>query len=66
MFTRSTCNLKLVFDQVICFVSVKYKYPTPFNGLGMLNGNYKSSLKEGSRPFVLSVPRRIPILLLPK
>ena len=32
----------------------------------MLSGEYHISLKEGAKPYALSVPRRVAFLVLPK
>ena len=41
-------------------------YPKLFNGLGLLSSPYPIRVKESARPYDLSTPRRIAILLLPK
>ena len=41
-------------------------YPKLFNGLGLLSSPYQIRVKKGARPYDLSTPRRIAILLLPK
>ena len=42
------------------------KYPKLFSGLGCMPGEYKIVLKKDAKPFSVSVPRRIPLPLLPK
>ena len=41
-------------------------FPSLFTGLGRLKDSYCIKLKQGAQSFALSVPRRIPIPLLPK
>ena len=45
--------------------TVKAKYPNLFRELGEMSGEYHVTLKEGANPYALSVPRRVPIPLLP-
>ena len=40
------------------------QYPTLFDGLGKLEGEYKITLREGAKPFALTVPRKVPLPLL--
>lgn len=37
-----------------------------FTGVGKLQGEYKTKLKESATPFALSVPRHVPLPLLKK
>ena len=39
-------------------------YPNLFRGLGKLNGAYTIELKEGAKPFTMTVPRRVAIPLM--
>lgn len=41
-------------------------YPRVFTGVGKLQGEYKTKLKESATPFALSVPRHVPLPLLKK
>ncbi|KAI3380790.1 hypothetical protein SNEBB_010510, partial [Seison nebaliae] len=43
----------------------KGKYPTLFSGLGTLPGEYSIQVSPNAEPFSVSVPRRVPIPLLP-
>ena len=45
---------------------MKKTYPKLFKGLGCIPGEFEIQLTEGAKPFNLTTPRRIPILLLPK
>ena len=40
------------------------RYPSLFEGLGKLDGEYSIRLEEGAKPFALMVPRRVAIPLL--
>ena len=40
------------------------RYPNLFRGLGKLDGEYTIQLKEGTKPFALTVPRRVAIPLM--
>ena len=42
------------------------RYPELFEGLGTMEGEYRIRLKENSKPFALSAPRRVALPLLPK
>ena len=42
------------------------EFPTLFCGLGKLEGEHVSQLREGAHPYTLLVPRRVAISLLPK
>ena len=42
------------------------EYPELFTGLGKIKGRYKIELEEGSKPYSVSTPRRVPIPLLPR
>ena len=42
------------------------KYPTLFQGLGKLTGEYNIKLREGAQPYAVTTPRRIALPLLPK
>ena len=53
-------------SEVITLESVKEKYPNLFRELGEMSGEYHITLKEGAKPYALSVPRRVPIPLLPQ
>ena len=46
--------------------SIVTEYSDVFQGLGSLHDEYHICLKENSKPFALSTPRRIAIPLLPK
>jgi len=39
-------------------------YPKLFKGLGTMSGKYHVSLCEGAKPFALSTPRRVALLLM--
>ena len=52
--------------EVITLETVKSKYPNLFRELGEMSGEYHVTLKEGAKPYALSVPRRVPIPLLPQ
>uniref|UniRef100_A0A3B3C9Q2 Gypsy retrotransposon integrase-like protein 1 n=1 Tax=Oryzias melastigma TaxID=30732 RepID=A0A3B3C9Q2_ORYME len=45
---------------------MKKSYPKVFTGLGLLKGEYKIKLKEGAKPYALSLPRRVPLPLYDK
>lgn len=45
--------------------SYKHQFPQLFSGLGRFEGEYTIELDSNSTPFSLSVPRRVPIPLLP-
>ena len=53
-------------SEVITLETVKSKYPNLFRELGEMSGEYHVTLKEGAKPYALSVPRRVPIPLLPQ
>ena len=40
------------------------RYPNLFGGLGKLNGDYTILLEEGTKPFAMTVPRRVAIPLM--
>ena len=40
------------------------KFPNLFKGLGKLQDDYKIQLKEGAKPYALSTPQRVAILLM--
>ena len=40
------------------------QFPSLFQGLGKLQGEYSIKLKEGARPYALTTPRRVPIPLM--
>ena len=42
------------------------KYPTLFQGLGKLTGEYSIKLREGAQPYAVTTLRRIALPLLPK
>ena len=44
--------------------SVFEQFPSVFNGLGKIEGNYTIKLQEDAKPFALTTPRRVPIPLL--
>lgn len=52
--------------KIISLEMVRQKYPNLFRALGTMRGEYYIALREGAEPIALSVPRRIPIPLLPK
>ena len=45
---------------------VKTMFPELFNGLGLMKGEYRIKLQEGAKPFSITIPRRVPVPLLPK
>lgn len=47
-------------------VDIKRQYPRVFTGLGLLRGKYKIKLKEDAKPYVLSMPRQVPLPLYEK
>ena len=51
-------------DDVNCASSIMQQYPTLFDGLGKLEGEYKITLREDAKPFALTVPRKVPLPLL--
>ena len=53
-------------SEVITLETIKSKYPNLFRELGEMSGEYHVTLKEGAKPYALSVPRRVPIPLLPQ
>ena len=53
-------------SEVITLETVKSKYPNFFRELGEMSGEYHVTLKEGAKAYALSVPRRVPIPLLPQ
>ena len=59
---NATCSL----GKVITLETVKSKSPNLFRELGEMSGEYHVTLKEGAKPYALSVPRRVPIPLLPQ
>ena len=61
-FKHPNANL----SEVITLETVKSKYPNLFRELGEMSGEYYVTLKEGAKPYALSVPRRVPIPLLPQ
>ena len=40
------------------------QFPSLFQGLGKLQGEYSIKLQEGAKPYALSTPRRVPIPLI--
>ena len=44
--------------------SPKEQFPSRFQGLGKLEGEYSIKLQEGAKPFALTVPRRVAIPLM--
>jgi len=46
--------------------AVRQEFPKLLNGLGKVQGEYNIVLKPGAKPFSLSTPRRISLLLFPK
>ena len=42
------------------------QYPKLFKGLGEIEGEYEIKLNENSKPFALTVPRKVPLPLLSK
>ena len=51
-------------DDVNFASSIMQQYPTLFDGLGKLKGEYKITLREDAKPFALTVPRKVPLPLL--
>ncbi|UYV85035.1 K02A2.6-like [Cordylochernes scorpioides] len=47
-------------------VNPEREFPKLFEGLGLLEQPYHIKLKEGAKPFSIPVPRRVPLLLMPK
>ena len=52
--------------EIVSLETAKQNYPNLFRDLGMLSGEYHISLKEGAKPYALTVPRKVGIQLLPK
>ena len=52
--------------EIVSLETAKQNYPNLFRDLGMLSGEYHISLKEGAKPYALTVPHRVAIPLLPK
>ena len=46
--------------------TVAKEFPKLFTGLGRLSGQYTICLREGAKPFCLTIPRRVPIPLMKK
>ena len=46
--------------------SIKQQFPKLFTGLGKLQGDYHICLKPGAKPYALSTPHQVAILLLPQ
>ena len=46
--------------------AVEEQFPKLFTELGKLEGEYKIKLKTDAKPFALSIPRRVPLPLMPK
>ena len=44
--------------------NIMKQYPTLFDGLDKLEGEYKITLREDAKPFALTVPRKVPLPLL--
>ena len=42
------------------------KHPQLFTGLGQMKDSYTITLKEDAKPFAISVPRKVPVLLYQK
>ena len=42
---------------------VMHDYPKPFTGLGMMKEEYTIKLKDQTKPFALTVPRKVPMPL---
>ena len=65
---NAAANLKLI-SRVCELTSDDYKakvmheYPRLFTGLGKTEEEYTIKLKDGSKPFALSMPRKVPMLL---
>ena len=51
-------------DDVNCVSNIMQQYPTLFDGLGKLEGEYKITLREDAKPFALTEPRKAPLPLL--
>ena len=47
-------------------VDIVKQFPELFEGLGKLPDSYQIKLREGAMPFALTVPRRVPVPLMPK
>jgi hypothetical protein len=45
-------------------LALKEKYPSLFQGLGKMTGDYQIELRDDAQPFALSTPRRVAIPLL--
>ena len=53
-------------NEVFTPETVKQNFPKLSEGLGKLEGQYSIKLKDGAKPFVLTVPRRVSIPLMSK
>ena len=58
-------NIVSVVQQVQISTDELYKkFPQVFDGLGKLDGEYHFHLRDDARPYVVTTPRRIPLLLM--
>ena len=57
-------DLELVKIIAAVDLALKDKYPTLFQGLGKMTGDYQIELRDNAQPFALSTPRRVAIPLL--
>ena len=51
-------------DDINYASNIMQQYPTLFDGLGKLEGEYKITLREDAKPFAFTVPRKVPLPLL--
>ena len=47
-------------------LEVKTMFPELFNGLGLINGDYRIKLQEGAKPFSITTPEKFQFLCYPK
>ena len=47
-------------------LQIQEQFPSLFQGLGKLDGDYTIQILEGAKPFALSAPRRVAMPLLNK
>lgn len=57
-------ELELVKVITAVDLALKDKYPSLFQGLGKMTGDYQIELRDDAQPFALSTPRRVAIPLL--
>uniref|UniRef100_A0A5S6Q175 RNA-directed DNA polymerase n=1 Tax=Trichuris muris TaxID=70415 RepID=A0A5S6Q175_TRIMR len=55
------CAIKSACSRDPEFARVVSRHPKLFEGLGMLQGEYKIQLKPGAEPYAISAPRRVAI-----